>query len=102
MLMCVIEFGTRPGMEERLAGLLAELLAEAGKVDGFVSKESFLSKDRPGRTISISYWRDAAALDAWMANPEHRRAIRVGNQELFSRYDIQIAQVVRRKSWEAG
>jgi heme-degrading monooxygenase HmoA len=102
MLVCLIEFDTRPGMEERLGALLAELLVEAGKVDGFVSKESFLSKDRPGKTVSISYWRDDAALDAWMANAAHRRAMKIGNQELFSRYTIRIARIVREKSWEAG
>ena len=49
MLVCVIEFGTRLGMEERTRALLAEMLVEAGKVDGFVSKESFLSKDPPAK-----------------------------------------------------
>ena len=102
MLVCVIEFGTRPGMEERVAALLAELLVEAGKIDGFVSKESFVSKNRPDKTISLSYWRDDAALDAWMANAAHRRAIKTGNEELFSHYTIQIARVVREKSWDAG
>ena len=70
MLVCVIEFGTRLGMEERTRALLAELLVEAGKIDGFVSKESFVSKDRPDKTISISYWRDEAAPETWMANAE--------------------------------
>jgi len=88
-------------MEERTRALLAELLVEAGKVDGFVSKESFLSKDHPDKTISISYWRDDSALETWMANAEHRRAIQIGNRELFSYYTIQIAQIVREKSWEA-
>jgi heme-degrading monooxygenase HmoA len=101
MLVCVIEFGTRLGMEEQTRALLAELLVEAGKVDGFVSKESFVSNDRPGKTISISYWRDDAALKTWMANAAHRRAIQIGNRELFSHYTIQIAQIVREKRWEA-
>ena len=101
MLVCVIEFGTRLGVEERTRALLAEMLVEAGKVDGFVSKESFLSKDRPSKTISISYWRDDAALETWMANAEHRRAIQIGNRELFSHYTIQIAQIVKEKRWEA-
>ena len=101
MLVCMIEFGTRLGMEERTRALLAELLVEAGKVDGFVSKESFLSKESPGKTVSISFWRDDAALETWMSNVEHRRAIQIGNRELFSHYTIQIAQIVREKRWEA-
>jgi heme-degrading monooxygenase HmoA len=101
MLVCMIEFVVRPGMEERVRSLLTELLVEARKVDGFVSKESFQSREHAGKSISVSHWRDEAALAAWMANPAHRRAIPIGNDELFSRYNIQIASVVREKRWNA-
>jgi hypothetical protein len=37
-----------------------------------------------------------------MANAAHRRSIKIGNEELFSHYTIQIARLVREKSWEAG
>ena len=62
MLMCVIEFGTLPGMDERNRALVAELMVEARKNDGFISKEAFTSRDNPGKVITISYWRDEEAL----------------------------------------
>ena len=102
MLMCVIEFGTLPGMDERNRALVAELMVEARKNDGFISKEAFTSRDNPGKVITISYWRDAEALRAWMRDPAHRRTIPLGRSELFSHYTIQIAEIKREKKWQKG
>ena len=100
MLMCVIEFGTLPGMDERNRALVAELMVEARKNDGFISKEAFTSRDNPGKVITISYWRDEEALRAWMRDPAHRRTIPLGRSELFSHYTIQIAEIKREKKWQ--
>ena len=97
MLICVIEFGTVPGMEERNRALVAELLVDAARIDGFLSKETFLSRDNPGKVVTLSYWRDAEALRTWMADPAHRRAIPLGRQALFTHYTIQLAEVVSDK-----
>jgi len=99
MLICFIEFGVIPGMEQRNREMVAELLAEASKIDGFISKETFLSRDTEGKVVSLSYWRDEDALRAWMRNAEHRRAIPIGKSEIYARYSIQIAEVVREKNW---
>lgn len=99
MLVCIIEFGTLPGMEERNKALVTELLVHARKLDGFISKESFTSRDTAGKVITLSYWRDAESLQAWMQDPEHRKAIPRGRNELFSHYAIQIAEVTSDKNW---
>lgn len=99
MLICVIEFGTVPGMEERNRALVTELLVDAATIDGFLSKETFVSRDNPGKVVTLSYWRDAAALDAWMRHPVHRKAIPLGRKELFTHYRIQLADVVTDKAW---
>ena len=99
MLICIIEFKVLPGMEQRNREMVAEMLVAAAKIDGFVSKESFLSRDNEGKLISLSYWRDAEALRAWMCDPEHRRSIPIGKNELFQSYTIQIAELVREKVW---
>ena len=100
MLVCIIEFGTLPGMEERNKALVTELLVHARRLDGFISKESFTSRDTPGKVITLSYWRDAASLQAWMHDPEHRKAIPRGRSELFSHYTIQIAEITSDKQWQ--
>lgn len=100
MLMCVIEFGTVPGQQERNRALVTELIEEAKTIDGFISKETFLSRDNPGKVITISYWRDDEALKAWMRHERHRQVIPLGRNELFTHYKIEIAEVKRDKVWK--
>jgi heme-degrading monooxygenase HmoA len=99
MLVCIIEFGTVPGKEEQNRALVTELLVEAKTIDGFISKEGFVSRDTPGKVITLSYWRDAESLRAWMSNTEHRKAIPLGKKELFTHYTIQIAEIKSDRSW---
>lgn len=99
MMICLIEFATVPGMEERNRALVTELLVDAAKIDGFLSKETFLSRDTPGKVVTLSYWKDAESLKTWMQDPEHRKAIPLGRKELFTHYNIHVAEVVTDKRW---
>lgn len=99
MLACLIEFGVVPGKEEQNQALVKDLLVEAGTIDGFISKESFTSRDTPGKVITLSYWKDADSLRAWMRNAEHRKAIPLGKKELFTHYTIQIADITSERTW---
>ena len=99
MLVCIIEFATMPGMAERNKALVTELLVHARTIEGFISKESFTSRESPDKVITLSYWRDAQALQEWMRHPEHRKTIPLGKNELFSHYTIQLAEIVSDKNW---
>ena len=52
----------------------AELRPLLSEIDGFLSIERFQSLTTPGRLLSLSFWRDEAAVARWRALPEHRRA----------------------------
>jgi heme-degrading monooxygenase HmoA len=99
MQVCIIEFATVPGMEARNKALVTELLVHARTIEGFISKESFTSRDNPAKVITMSYWRDAESLRAWMRHPEHRKIIPLGKQELYSHYTIQVAEIISDKHW---
>lgn len=101
MIACIIEFGIKPGKEEKRDNLLEVLIPEAKTLDGFISKETFESHDNPGKIITISYWKDETALEEWMENAKHRAAIDAGKGEILSEYDIRIAEVQRSYEWEA-
>ena len=94
MIACIIEFGVRPGREAEHQRLLAQLMAKVAAVDGFVSKEAFQSRSDPAKTITISLWRDHAALARWNADPDHIAAMAAG-KTIFSHYRIQIAEIQR-------
>jgi heme-degrading monooxygenase HmoA len=99
MLVCLIEFGTLPGMAERNKELVTNLLVHAREHDGFISKETFTSRDNPDKVVTMSYWRDAESLRLWMRHEEHLKTIPIGRNELFSHYSIQVAEVVTNKNW---
>ena len=74
------------------AAALAPLLAG---VDGFLSVERFESLARPGKLLSLSFWRDEAAVAAWRNLVAHRAAQTAGRGGVFADYRLRIAEVVR-------
>ena len=53
------------GMAQRYFDLANSLKASLMSQDGFVSIERFESVSQPGRFLSLSFWRDEAAVSAW-------------------------------------
>jgi heme-degrading monooxygenase HmoA len=73
-------------MAERMESLASEQ-------DGFWGLESARSADRVG--ITVSYWRDEAAVRAWKNVSEHRDAQVTGKQKWYEDYSVRIARVER-------
>ena len=67
--------------------------------DGFIFVERFESKSRPGTWLSVSYWRDAAALAAWRREAEHVKGMVAGKRDIFADYRIVVAEVMRDYSF---
>ena len=101
MIACIIEFGVKPGQEARHQELLLPLLEGVQTIDGFISKETFDSRNNPGKIITVSYWRDRAAMAAWMKDRDHITAMTAGKTAVFTHYNIQISEVEREYSWQA-
>ena len=66
-----------------------------GKLDGFISVERFQSLADPERLLSLSFWRDEAAVQAWRETSRHREAQAAGRSGLFRDYRLRVAHVVR-------
>ena len=95
--MHVVIFEVEPaadGRDEYLE-LAAQLRRELETVDGFVAIERFESLARPGKILSLSTWRDEAAIRRWRETAPHRAAQDRGRTALFERYRIRVAEVVR-------
>lgn len=101
MISCTIEFGIKEGKSEQVAKLLSVLMNEVEKIDGYISKESFESRDNADKLISLSYWRDEKALEDWNKNRAHVFAMSKGKNELFNYYNIQISSTNRTHEWHA-
>ena len=76
----------------RIAGELRPLL---DGIDGFISIERFQSLSDPGKLLSLSFWRDEAAVAAWRNTEPHRRAQTEGRDHVLNDYRLRVARVVR-------
>jgi heme-degrading monooxygenase HmoA len=85
---------TQEGRQEYL-DIAAALRPELDKIDGFISIERFESLTEKGKILSLSFWRDDAAIAAWRRLERHRQAQAKGRGGLFSDYRLRIAAVVR-------
>lgn len=85
------EAGDR-GTYFRIAGELRPLLDE---IDGFISIERFQSLSDEGRVLSLSFWRDEAAIAQWRQLEAHRAAQSAGRGGVFRDYRLRVAHVMR-------
>ena len=73
----------------------AELRPMLEGMDGFISVERFQSLADPGRLLSLSFWRDEAAVRGWRETGRHREAQAAGRGGLFQDYRLRVAEVLR-------
>jgi heme-degrading monooxygenase HmoA len=95
--MIAVIFEAKPataGREEYLA-LAKDLHVLLEGVEGFISIERFESLSEPGKLLSLSFWRDEAAVARWRTMREHRLAQAKGRARIFDDYRLRIAAVVR-------
>ena len=85
MHVVIFEVEPKAGGKDRYLEIAAELRAELEQQDGFISIERFQSLADEGRMLSLSFWRDAEAINNWRANAEHRLAQAEGRRETVRR-----------------
>jgi heme-degrading monooxygenase HmoA len=75
-------------------GAMARKMEELGSsYDGFLGLESVRGADGTG--ITVSYWRDEAAILAWKRDIEHQQAQRGGRETWYEACEVRIARVER-------
>ena len=91
----IFEVEPEQGRRQDYLDIAARLRPELEKIDGFLSIERFESLTNPGKILSLSFWRDEAAVTAWRRQEQHRAAQRAGRSGIFHTYRLRVAQVVR-------
>lgn len=95
MIAVIFELQPKDGAAARYFELAAQLRPELEGIDGFVSVERFRSLSRPDRYLSLSVWRDEAAVRAWRCHSAHRTAQQEGRSAVLADYRLRVAAVVR-------
>lgn len=95
MIVVIFEVEPAEGRRDDYLGTAAELRPLLDGIDGFVSIERFESLSRPGKLLSLSFWRDEQAVHEWRNTEAHRDAQHAGRHGVFADYRLRIAQVQR-------
>lgn len=95
MIAVLFEVEPAEGQRARYLTLAAALKAELEGIDGFLSVERFESLATPGKLLSLSFFRDEAAVAAWRNRPGHRSTQAQGRAGVFRDYRLRVATVLR-------
>ena len=95
MIAVIFELQPQPGAPQRYFDLAASLRPALEASDGFISVERFESLARPGHFLSLSFWRDEAAVRQWRCQGQHRGAQQEGRDAVLADYRLRVAAVVR-------
>ena len=77
--------------------MAAEMLATAKAMPGFIDFKQFTAED--GERLTIVRWQDEETLRGWRQHERHRVAQRLGREQWYAEYHIEVAEIVRDRAW---
>ena len=95
MIAVIFEVVPHPDRRGAYLDTAARLKPLLEKIDGFISVERFESLSQPGKILSLSIWRDEAAIAQWRNLEAHRVAQDAGRTEIFQDYRLRVAMIMR-------
>ncbi len=95
MIAVIFEVWPADGRKQSYLDIAASLKPELEKIDGFLSIERFQSLLDDSKILSLSFWRDEAAVKAWRNAEHHREAQQAGRSGVFRDYRLRVASVLR-------
>lgn len=95
MIAVIFEVWPAEGEMGHYLELAAALRTDLEQIDGFISVERFESLYTPGKLLSLSIFREEAAVAAWRNRPGHRATQARGRNGVFANYRLRVAQVLR-------
>lgn len=94
MIAVMSEVWPHPDRRNDYFALSDELRPHLQGIDGFISVERFESTAEPGKFVSLSFWRDEAALSRWRNLEEHRIVMEKGRGGVLRDYRIRVTSVL--------
>jgi len=95
MIAVIFEVEPAEGQLDAYLDIAAEMRPLLEEVDGFISVERFRSLTNPGKLLSLSLWRDEAAVARWRCHAAHRATQARGRAGIFADYRLRVAGVIR-------
>ena len=95
MIAVIFEVWPASGRKNDYLEIATALRADLTAIDGFLSVERFQSLSDPNKLLSLSFWRDEAAVKRWRNHAKHRMSQAKGRAEIFDDYRLRIAATIR-------
>ena len=95
MIAVIFEVWPADNHKQTYLDIAASLRPELERIDGFISIERFQSLSDDTKLLSLSFWRDEAAVVAWRNVERHRVAQQQGRGGVFRDYRLRVAHVLR-------
>lgn len=93
----VIFTSIRTSVDEDYEHTALKMEKLARDIEGYLGIESA----RSGLGITVSYWKDLAAIATWKQQIDHQQAQKLGKEKWYQSYTIRIAKVEREYSFTA-
>lgn len=95
MIAVIFEVIPDPDQKDTYLASAATMKPFYENIDGFISVERFESLTQPGKLLSLSFWRDEAALAEWRNTMQHRAMQTKGRELYFENYRLRVSEVIR-------
>jgi len=95
MIAVIFEVELARGRKPDYLNIAAQMRPLLEQVDGFISVERFQSLTNPDKLLSLSFFRDEAAVAEWRKLSAHRDAQAQGRGGVFADYRLKVAHVNR-------
>ncbi|MDX5594389.1 antibiotic biosynthesis monooxygenase [Pseudovibrio sp. SPO723] len=95
MIAVIFEVEPEPGQKTAYMEIAKLLREELERVDGFLSVERFQSLTNENKILSLSFFRDEAAVKEWRNKAAHRISQARGRNGIFKGYRLRVAHVLR-------
>lgn len=83
----------RSGAGPDYTAMADEMLALARSMPGFVDFRAYEADD--GERLALIWWQDEPSLRAWREHPDHREAQRLGREQWYASYELEVATIER-------
>ena len=95
MITIIFEVIPKPGHKDAYLEVAASMREAVETIDGFIEVERFQSLTNPDKLLSLSTFRDEAAVEEWRNLAVHRRAQSKGRNIYFENYRLRVVSVLR-------
>ncbi len=102
MMLVIVEFRLQPDAEEMFERTLEEMHERIRRYDGFLGEEACQAMSDASKFVSLFRFTDRNAVEAWRNDEVHRRAQALAKSEVFSWYQITVAEVERAYEFSSG